>query len=235
MALLTSDTVTEQRISRRSLHDEVVERLRDLIVEGELEPGKRVPERVLCERFGISRTPLREALKVLASEGLVELLPNRGAVVAPLTAVELDEIVEVMVALEGLAGSLAASRMTDAAIAEVKALHYEMLACHARADLHLYFKLNQAIHLAIIEGAGNATLAQTYGALNGRIRRFRYMANLSGERWDHAVAEHDLILDALVKRDSALLSRLLADHLRNKYQHLKQAYEAASETSQAAE
>ena len=123
----------------------------------------------------------------------------------------------------------------NAAIAEIRALHDEMLACYRRQDRLAYYKLNQAIHLAIIEGAGNATLAQTYGALNGRIRRFRYMANLSGERWDHAVAEHDEILAALVKRDAALLSRLLADHLRNKYQHLKQAYEAASETSQAAE
>lgn len=236
MATVIPDSTPEQdpgqRIARRSLHDEVVERLRDLIVEGELEPGKRVPERVLCERFGISRTPLREALKVLASEGLVELLPNRGAVVAPLTVVELDEIIEVMVALEGLAGLLAASRMSDAGLVEVKALHYEMLACHARADLHSYFKLNQAIHLAIIEGAGNATLAQTYGALNGRIRRFRYMANLSGERWDHAVAEHEEILAALTRRDSALLSRLLSDHLRNKYQHLKQAYEAEAQAAE---
>ncbi|MBU0724898.1 MAG: GntR family transcriptional regulator [Alphaproteobacteria bacterium] len=232
MATVIPHSPPEQRIARRSLHDEVVERLRDLIVEGELEPGKRVPERVLCERFGISRTPLREALKVLASEGLVELLPNRGAVVAPLTVTELDEIIEVMVTLEGLAGMLAASRMSDAAISEVKALHYEMLACHARADLHSYFKLNQAIHLAIIAGAGNATLVQTYGALNGRVRRFRYMANLSGERWDHAVAEHDEILSALTKRDATLLSRLLSDHLRNKYQHLKQAYQAGVEAAE---
>jgi DNA-binding GntR family transcriptional regulator len=210
----------------RSLHDEVIARLRDMIVEGEFAPGQRIPERELCLRFGISRTPLREALKVLAAEGLIDLRPNRGAAVAPLTVAELEATVEVMTPLEELAGRLAAARAGDAAIAEIRALHYQMLAHHARGELSPYFRLNQAIHRAIVQASGNATLAATYGALNARIRRFRYMANLSRERWDGAVAEHNRIIDALAARDGERLGRLLAEHLRNKCESVKAALQS---------
>lgn len=213
------------RITRRSLHDAATERLRDMIIEGAFMPGERLSERELCERFGISRTPLREALKVLASEGLVDLRPNRGAAIAPLTLAELEQTVEVLAALEALAGGLAARRASDADLAEVKALHYEMLAHHARGDLPSYFKCNQAIHRRIMQATYNAPLAATYQGLNARIRRFRYMANLSRERWDTAVAEHERILDALVNRDEARLSHLLAQHLRDKCAHVKATLE----------
>ncbi|MEE8500357.1 MAG: GntR family transcriptional regulator, partial [Kiloniellales bacterium] len=122
-------------IVRASLHEELVARLRDLIVEGELTPGARVPERTLCQRFGVSRTPLREALKVLASDGLLELLPNRGATVARLTAADLDEMFPVMGALEALAGELACARISDAELAEIRALHYQMALHHTRGEL----------------------------------------------------------------------------------------------------
>src|ERR1700738_2048711 len=94
-------------ISRISLHDETVSRLRAMILEGELLPGSRIAERELCDRFGISRTPLREALKVLAAEGLVELLPHRGARVSRLSDHELRDAFEIVSALEALAGELA--------------------------------------------------------------------------------------------------------------------------------
>src|ERR1700754_2536173 len=96
-----------QGIERRSLHAELVERVRALITVGELANGQKIPERALCQRFGVSRTPLREALKVLASEGVVTLRPNRGAVVNGLTAQELMHVFPVMGALEALAGELA--------------------------------------------------------------------------------------------------------------------------------
>ena len=133
-------------IARRSLHDAATKRIREMIIENELAPGQRVPERQLCELLGISRTPLREALKVLAAEGLVDLLPNRGSRVALLTVGDLDSTIEVMIPLERLSGKLAASRATDQQIAEIRALHFEMLACHARGQLPEYFRLNQAIH-----------------------------------------------------------------------------------------
>lgn len=203
-------------IARRPLHEEVVDRLRDQIVRGELAPGERLNERVLTASFAISRTPLREAIKLLATEGLVQLLPNRGAIVAPVDPGHLAQTLELMGALESLAGELACARASAGQLAEIRALHYEMLAMHARGDLAGYFRYNQAIHLKIVEASGNAVLAQTYRKLNANVRRARYMANLSRERWDAAVREHEAILAALEARDAPRLQRLLREHLTAK-------------------
>ena len=203
-------------ILRRPLHEEATDRLRDLIVQGRLAPGARLNERLLTAQLGVSRTPLREAFKVLATEGLVELLPNRGAIVSPIDAERLQETLAVMGVLEGLAGELACRNATDAQLNEIRALHYEMLAYHARGDLAGYFKFNQAIHLKLVKYSGNATLYNAYRQLNGTIRRARYMANLSKERWDEAVREHEEILAALGARDVKRIKVLLTDHLTHK-------------------
>lgn len=214
-------------ITRASLHDEVVGRLRDMIVEGELAPGSRVPERALCEQLGVSRTPLREALKVLASEGLLALLPNRGAVVSRLTQADLDELFPVMGALEALAGELACARITDEEIAEIRALHYQMVLHYTRQERSPYFQLNQSIHERIMAAACNETLTRMYRSLAGRVRRARYVANMSKTRWEQAVAEHDAILDALGQRDGPRLARILKLHLQNKYETVKDSLRAA--------
>ncbi len=206
----------ERRIERRPLHEEVIDQLRDRIVQGELAPGARMNERVLCEQLGISRTPLREAIKMLATEGLVELLPNRGAIVTPLKAANIADTLAVMGTLESLAGELACANASEAEITEIRALHFEMLAHHARGELAGYFRYNQLIHLKIIEASGNPVLTNTYRQLNANVRRARYMANLSQERWDDAVREHEEILAALAGRDAPRLKRLLAEHLQHK-------------------
>jgi DNA-binding GntR family transcriptional regulator len=200
-------------LSARLLHQDATDRLRDMIVQGDLAPGVKLNERVLCERLGVSRTPLREALKTLASEGLVALHPNRGASVTPLTLATVRERFEVMGALEALAGDLACRHATDAQVAEIRALHFQMLAAHARGDLAEYFRHNQSIHFAIVAAGGNATLAATYRHLNANVRRARYMANLARERWDKAVREHEDMLAALAARDGPRLQRLLVEHL----------------------
>ncbi|WP_343055028.1 GntR family transcriptional regulator [Azospirillum oleiclasticum] len=204
------------KILRGSLHDEVVSRLRDMIVEGDLRPGERLNERELCERLGVSRTPLREAFKVLASEGLVMLLPNRGARVTRLTRRDIEDMFHVMGALEALSGELACTRIADDAVAEIRALHYEMLAHYARRNLREYFRLNEQIHRAILGAAENPVLTAMYNSLAGRVRRVRFMANMSSERWDEAVREHERILDALVRRDGAALAVILRAHLEHK-------------------
>jgi DNA-binding GntR family transcriptional regulator len=210
-------------IKRRSLHDEVVGRIRDMILEGDLAPGIRVPEKLLCARFSISRTPLREALKVLASEGLLELLPNRGAVVARLTTRDVEEMFEVMGALEALSGELACARMEDDDIAEVRALHYQMVLYYRRRNLPDYFRLNQEIHEKIVNAAGNGILRTMYFSLAKRIRRARYMANMSEQRWGQAVEEHERILALLEARDGPGLGAALRQHLRNKCEVVKAA------------
>jgi len=211
---LTTDTGSAA--APRLLHEEGVDRLRQLIMRGELAPGAKLNERVLSEQLGISRTPLREALKYLASEGLVELLPNRGAIVAPLEPSRLAQIFAVLEALEALAGELACRNATEQQVREIRALHFEMLAHHARHELTEYFRCNQEIHNRIVEASGNEPLTQIYRSLNANARRARYMANLSQERWDKAVEEHNDILDALTRRDAARLQRLLREHLENK-------------------
>ena len=215
-------------IPRKALHEEAIDRLRDLIVQGELPPGARLNERVLCEKLGISRTPLREAIKLLAAEGLVDLLPNRGAIVAALDTGRLSETLQVMGALEGLAGELACRRASEARIAEIRRLHEKMLAMHGRGDLAGYFRHNQAIHQSIVEASGNPVLANLYRQLNATARRARYMANLSKERWDAAVREHEAILTALEARDVRALKRLLRDHLANKLASVMTGLEKAA-------
>lgn len=219
---------------RRPLHEEATDRLRDLIVQGRLAAGTRLNERLLTAQLGLSRTPLREAFKVLATEGLVELLPNRGAIVSQMDPVRLGESLAVMGALEALAGELACRTATDAQINEIRALHFEMLAYHARGDLAGYFKFNQAIHLKLVKYSGNAVLYNIYRQMNGNMRRARYMANLSKERWDAAVREHDEILAALAARDVRRLKVLLSDHLAQKLASVLAALPPPQLQSQAA-
>src|SRR6187455_1250153 len=117
------------QIARQGLTDKVATRLRTLLIEGRIAPGAKLNERELCEQLRVSRTPLREAIKLLAAEGLVDLLPNRGAVAVKLTEADVVNTFELLSTLEALSGELAAQRITDAELAELRALHYEMMAC----------------------------------------------------------------------------------------------------------
>ena len=213
-------------IARVSLHEETVSRLRALIIEGSLRPGSRIDERELCQRFGISRTPLREALKVLASEGLVELLPHRGSRVTRLSATELRDAFEIVASLEALAGELACRRITDAQIDEIAAVHARMEEHYRRGELTEYFACNQSIHEAINRAAGNAQLTEMYALVSNRVRRARYMANHSPERWADAMREHVEILDALRRRDAVRCGRLLREHLEHKLYTVEHDVEA---------
>lgn len=204
-------------IQRRTLHGELVERLRALVVSGELAAGSKLPEKELCERFGVSRTPLREALKVLASEGFVTLRPNRGTIVNAITMQELAQAFPVMGALEALSGEIACERITDEEIERIRLLHERMVDHWKHGELQPYFRINQAIHEAILEATDNDVLKATYLTLSRRLMGARYQANLSPERWASAVSEHEAMLDALTKRDGPRLSAILKVHLANKF------------------
>lgn len=222
-------------IPRRTLHDELLARLRAMIIDGDLAPGAKVPEKELCERFAVSRTPLREALKVLASEGLVTLTPNRGATISDLTLDDLEETFPVIGVLEALAGEMACVNITDAELVRIRTLHDRMIGHYERGRLAAYFSLNQEIHEMILEAARNLTLAALYRSLAGRIRQARYVANMSPERWGQAVEEHERIIAALEARDGAALGRILKDHLANKFETVKEALAARqNETAEQA-
>lgn len=213
---MQNSLVQSLEIDRRPLHEEVADRLRAMITEGALAPGARLNERVLCERLRVSRTPLREAFKVLAAERLVELSPNRGASVVALSRSDVEQLFELMGALEGLAGQLAAERRTEAELAEIRALHFEMLAAHARRDLPAYYDLNRRIHVAISRCARNDMLAETYDSVNTRIQNLRFRSNFNQDKWNHAVREHQQMLEALETGNGSALRALLETHLRNK-------------------
>jgi DNA-binding GntR family transcriptional regulator len=198
------------------LHLAVAQRLRTMIVEGELGAGEKLNERELAERLNVSRTPLREALKLLTAEGLVEHQPNRGTIVLQLTVDDVGHAFEVMAALEGLSGELACARITDAEVAELAALNFEMRAHHARRDLSAYYRVNAAIHRAINRAARNPVLSQTYDRLNARLQALRFRSNFDSDKWDVAVREHDAMIDALAKRDGPRLRRILTEHLQHK-------------------
>ena len=208
-------------IQRRSLHDELTDRLRTLITRGDLAPGEKVPEKELCVQFGVSRTPLREALKVLASEGIITLRPNRGATVTTLTVKELEEVFPVRGAIEALSGEIACKHITEREVLAIRKLHEAMVAYWKKGELQPYFRLNQQIHEAILEATRNDTLKSIYRSLSGRILSARYIANMSPERWAKAVEEHEAILKALDQRDGAKLSKILKAHLSSKLATVK--------------
>lgn len=207
-------------LSRPALAVELTDRLRRMIMEGELEPGEKVPERQLTERFGVSRTPIREAIKVLAHEGFVQLLPNRGAIVARQSSAELLELFPLVGALEGLAGELAANHATDEEIGTICRLTRELRDAYEAEDRPRYFRINQEIHDAILRAARNPTLLQHHATLASRVYRARYQANLSRKRWQAATEEHERIAAALEARDAALLGSELRQHLNHKLRTL---------------
>lgn len=201
------------KMSHLALHEQVSARLRTMLVEGRIAPGAKLNERELSEQLHVSRTPLREAIKLLAAEGLVDLLPNRGAVAVKLTEADVMHSFELLAELEGLSGALAAERIAEAEIAELRALHFEMMACHARRDLSGYYRLNARIHSAINEAAGNPVLAQTYCAINARVQSLRFRTNQDEAKWARALAEHQQMIEALAARDGARLREVLIQHV----------------------
>jgi DNA-binding GntR family transcriptional regulator len=201
-----------------TLAEALADRLRQLIIEGELAPGTRLNERALCDRLGASRTPLREAFRLLAAEHLVELQPNRGAQVVSLSDDDIRESFEVMGALEALAGELACRNGVAEEVAEVKALTFEMLACHARRDLPAYYRMNRLIHQRINRAARNALLTQVYSNLNQRIENLRFRSNFDQHKWDKAAREHADMVEALEARDGPRLAAILRRHMEEKCQ-----------------
>nr|WP_245303243.1 GntR family transcriptional regulator [Chelatococcus sp. CO-6] len=209
-------------IARRTLHDEVVTRIRDMITEGQLAPGARVHEGQLGAALGISRTPLREALKFLAREGLIELVPSRGAIVRRFSPKDVYDMLSVLATLEAEAGRLACANASDADIAAVAALHARMMAFYASRNRLEYFKLNQAIHTAIVRLSGNAVLADIHETLQSRLKRIRFLGNQEPPKWDEAVAEHEEMITALTARDPDRLAKILANHMRNSWERVRQ-------------
>ncbi|MBV7486090.1 GntR family transcriptional regulator [Bordetella sp. BOR01] len=201
---------------RRTLPAAVAEQLRERIIQGEFPPGTRLNERALGDLLGVSRTPLREAFRLLAAEGLVRIEPNRGAQVVALSVADIREAFEVIGGLEALSCRYACERATEHEIAEIRALTYEMMASHARRDLPTYYGANREIHARISQAAHNGLLTRLYETQNVRIQNLRFVSNENRDKWDQAMREHIEMADALAARDAERLAGIMRTHLQRK-------------------
>jgi DNA-binding GntR family transcriptional regulator len=205
---------TARPITQRALYQDVAERVRQLIYSGELAPGAWIDERALVVRFGISRTPLREALKVLHSEGLVRLTPRRGSFVAgELTAQDLDEIFPLMALLEGLCAREAVRKATAEDLRRLEA-HHDRLERHAAAgEVDRYYEQNYGFHEAIQELAANPWLSRTVSELRRFLRLLRGRQLRVPGRLEASLAEHRRFMRALRRRDAEEAERIMRAHL----------------------
>ena len=200
-------------IERRTLHDEVVERMRDMIIEGHLVALERINETELCQRLGVSRTPVREAIKTLASEGLIELVRNKGAIVRRLGVSEIEDMLEAVGMIERYAAEVGVKRASRAEIDAIAALHKRMREHFKARDRLPYYKLNQSIHAAIVALTHNSTLIATHEGLQMRLRRIRYVGNELPTSWSGAMREHEAMIKALKARDADGLREAIDIHL----------------------
>ncbi len=199
--------------SHAGLVEKVANYLREHIVMDHFQPGQRLPERKLALELQVSRTPMREALKILAAEGLVVISPNRGAVVADVSPADMKEKAYVLSVLEQAAAELTCAAASDDDIADLQALHYEMKASFLRRDRQNYFRINQDIHNRIVALSGNATLIDMHANLSRQLYRVRYLSNQKNEKWATAMEEHEAILAALEARDGKRVGQELRNHL----------------------
>ena len=200
----------------QNLYEGTFQKLRSLLVEGVIAPGSKLNERELAEGLNVSRTPIREAIKRLAADGLVELIANRGAIAVQLSHADVVHTFDVIAQLEGYSGELAAKNISAATLSELEALQYEMMASYARRDLSNYYKLNLRIHHLINQAANNPVLTQLFSQVNARIEALRFRSNQNGVKWEKAVEEHQEMIDALKTHDSERMRKVMIQHVMNK-------------------
>lgn len=214
-------------LRRRSLHQDVAEWLRARITEDRFPPGSIIPELAVCAELSVSRTPVREALKALASEELVEIVPARGARVVAPCAEDIRAMVIVLARLEALAAELACARIDEDGLLALASLHERMVRHQEAGRRSEYFRLNMQFHAAILDAAGNRHLRATWASYSGRLRRIRYLSNMKPAEWRRSVAEHAQIVALLRRRESARLGRLVEAHVNGIWPTLAQAAASA--------
>jgi DNA-binding GntR family transcriptional regulator len=203
----------EEARQKGSLFGSTTEALRQLILDGVLQAGQRLKERELCEQLGVSRTPVREAIKALTQEGLLEALPNRSPVVAALNPEEVRSLAVVVAEIERMAVELACTTASEADFEIIAGAHYQMIICHVRRNLREYFRANKEFHRQIILSTRNSVLLWIWDLLSARVDRARYASNLQPKRWPLAIKEHGEILEALIARDAQRAAGLMKVHV----------------------
>ncbi|MCA9261741.1 MAG: GntR family transcriptional regulator [Planctomycetales bacterium] len=191
----------------------ICDALEDDIVTGKLLPGAKLDEASLCQRFAVSRTPIREALRFLAERGMVELIRNRGAFVVETTVPRLIEMFEVMAELEGMCGRLCARRITADLAEELHEAHEACRTAKQKEDADDYYYRNEAFHDVIYRSCQNSFLAEQAGQLRRRLQAYRRMQLRFPKRIRDSYSEHQAIVDAIIGGDEALSEKLLQNHV----------------------
>ncbi len=200
--------------------ERIAEALRQAIIAGTLEPGSRVNESEIAARYRISRSPVREALRLLQQEGLVAMEPRRGAFVKRLTPQEVVDVYDVKSMLEGHATGLATRRMGERDLERLAACVARMEREVAASDMTAYVQSTREFHEIIVHGCGNATLASIYQGLERKIHWLRTLSLSWPGRVDVSLADHRAILDAMQRRDAALAERIARAHIEQASQDL---------------
>lgn len=207
------------------LRDVIFNTLRDAIVTGELKPGERLMEVALAEKMGVSRTPVREAVRRLEMEGLVTMVPRKGTHVAELTVKDIMDVLEVRAALDRLATELAAMRARPENIRQLENLHKQYIACLEKENIQGAIKKDVEFHEVIYNAAGNSKLTSVAGNLREQIYRFRvlYMKDFSNA--EEVLKEHQAILQALREKKAELAGKLAEEHIAHQKQTIIQQME----------
>ncbi|MGA7802456.1 MAG: GntR family transcriptional regulator [Gammaproteobacteria bacterium] len=220
-------------IKRRALYQQVADRLRKRIYDGGLDPGEPIDEKALCASFGISRTPLREALKVLHSEGLVELVPSRGCFVKHVDFDELRELFVVMAALEGLCAREAVQHSDEVDLQRLEALHARLEENAAAGDIDGYYEDNFRFHQALQELSGNRWLQRVAADLRKILRLARHTQLTVEGRLQGSLEEHRRIMEAFRRRDPDAVEQCMKQHLNVQLRVLEQMQEQPPGTASA--
>jgi DNA-binding GntR family transcriptional regulator len=221
------------RIPIRSLSETVAQRIRDMIHRGVLKTGDRIVEKKLCDALGVSRTPLREAMRILKSEGLVDLVPHKGAYVAQPSMEDVEELFDVMSILEGQCARVASKKMSEADFARLEKLHQKLEKFFELKDHDKYLEVNHKYHSLIQEMAGNRVLNEILGGLRQKILLYRQRQLYQPDRFEASMNEHRLLLEAFRNRDADAAERLMKRHLMNQCEALRAVYEDAGEQARS--
>ena len=209
---MTIVAAVPRKVSRQTLHSEITSQLRDLIVQGHFQPGEKINEVRLGVDLGVSRTPLREAIRTLGSEGLLDLVPNRGAIVRSFSLNDVLDMMEALGIIEQGCAVLTCERATNGELGLFDERHKALLETYRARDRLRYFQINQDLHAMIVAFARNSTCKAIHADLQAKLKRIRFLGNDQPSVWARAVDEHNAINEALRRRDSDTLVTVLRAH-----------------------
>ncbi len=219
-----------RKIETRTLHQEVAAQIREMILEGTLLRGQKIDEKGLCQAMGVSRTPVRESLRILSSEGLIDLIPHRGAFVRQPPIEEINDMFEVMSVLEGMCARLATTRMETRDLERIEQLHGELEHHYHNRDHKAYLRVNQELHVLIQHLSGNRVVHEVVNGLRQKVLLYRQEQLYRPDRFDQSMEEHRNLLEAFRRQDAAMAEQVMQEHLLKQCRALKGLYAAGRAT-----